>query len=242
MILAIVSQKGGVGKTALAVNLSAAFAEQGMRVLLVDCDPQANATLGVGVTPERDETRRLFAGDTPTIHKTPFGFSVIPTTFDLAGAEQYFAQKHNRDREVLRRALRPLQREWDFIILDCPPTLGQIVVAAVTAADGVIVPITPGLYEISGLAQVQKVLKALKTPLLGIVLARHDARLAISAEALEWAEAAELHLFRTVIPERVALRYATTAQTPVVRYAPRADVSTAFQNLAREVRDVCEKS
>ncbi|MFA5054547.1 MAG: ParA family protein, partial [Parcubacteria group bacterium] len=167
------------------------------------------------------------------------GFSVVPSTFDLAGAEQYFAQRQNRDRDVLKRGLRPFRDAFDFIILDCPPSLGQIVVAAVTAADAAIVPMTAGLYEIGSLAQVEKVLDARGTPLLGIVLGRIDTRLGISAEVVEWARSSGRPVFETIIPERVALRYATTAQEPITEYSPHSDIAEAFRRLAGEVVATC---
>jgi chromosome partitioning protein len=245
MRVAVANQKGGVGKTTTAVNLAAALAGLGRRVLLVDLDPQANATTGVGIDHralERTIYDCLVAGDDPVavIQRTTFeNLDVLPSTIDLAGAELELVSAIARETK-LRNVLERLT-SYDVIFIDCPPSLGLLTVNAMTAAQSVLVPIQCEYYALEGLGQLMRNVELVRAGLNaglevgGIVLTMYDARTKLSEEV-----AAEVRnhfgdkVFSTIIPRSVRLSEAPSYGQPAIAYEPSSRGSRAYVWLAEE--------
>jgi chromosome partitioning protein len=245
MRVAVANQKGGVGKTTTAVNLAAALAGLGRRILLVDLDPQANATTGVGIdhrSLERTIYDCLVAGDDPVevTQRTTFeNLDVLPSTIDLAGAELELVSAIARETK-LRNVLQRLTG-YDVIFIDCPPSLGLLTVNAMTAAESVLVPIQCEYYALEGLGQLMRNIELVRAGLNaglevgGIVLTMYDARTKLSEEV-----AAEVRshfgdkVFSTIIPRSVRLSEAPSYGQPAIAYEPSSRGSRAYVWLAEE--------
>ncbi|MGZ4674921.1 MAG: ParA family protein [Acidimicrobiia bacterium] len=246
-ILAIANQKGGVGKTTTSVNLGAALAEMGYRVLVVDLDPQGNATTGLGVN-ARELSGSIYdviMNDAaiedcvePTTLKNLF---VAPATIDLAGAEIELVPAFSRELK-LRRALHEIRDDYDYMIIDCPPSLGLLTVNGLAAADDVIVPIQCEYYALEGLSQlirnVSLVQKNLNPSLdvRGIVLTMYDARTKL-ADQVE--QEVRKHfgrtVYETVVPRTVRLSEAPSFGQPIILFDPTSRGAVAYRELAKEV-------
>lgn len=247
-VLTIANQKGGVGKTTTAVSLSAALADAGHRVLLLDLDPQGNATSGVGI--------RLEPGDATVyqalLDEVPLSDVVRPTsvarldlapaTIDLAGAEIELVSVFNRERR-LRTTLEPLRDAYDFVVVDCPPSLGLLTINALTAGDGVLVPIQCEYYALEGLGALGRNVELIQTHLnpdlevLGYVLTMLDARTRLAQQVVEEVVA---HfgdqVFSTRIPRSVRLAEAPGFGEPITVFDPDARGALAYRRLADEVQ------
>ena len=244
-IIAVTNQKGGVGKTTTAVNLSACLAALGQRVLLVDADPQGNASSGLGVrAAETDKTiYEVMAGEASlgeALRKTPQeGLSLLPCDLRLAGAEIELAAMDARER-VLAEALAPARSGFDWIFIDCPPSLGLITLNALCAADSVLIPIQCEYYALEGVGalmgtvqKVQKLNPALSVE--GIVLTMLDARTNLGTQvAREVRRVFRGKVYKTVIPRGVRLSEAPSHALPIHLYDPRSQGAESYQNLARE--------
>jgi chromosome partitioning protein len=246
-IVAIANQKGGVGKTTTAVNLGAAVAELGYRVLVCDLDPQGNATTGLGVNP-RDVTSSIYdvimngAPAEDCVEATSLkNLFVIPSTIDLAGAEIELVPTFSRELK-LRRALEPLRPDYDLILIDCPPSLGLLTINGLAAADDVIVPIQCEYYALEGLGQLLRNVSMVRTSLnptldvQGIVLTMYDARTRL-ADQVETEVRAHFgaKVYRTKIPRTVRLSEAPSFGQPIVIFDPSSRGATAYRELAKEV-------
>ena len=246
-ILAIANQKGGVGKTTTSVNLGASLAEMGFRVLVVDLDPQGNATTGLGVNAREVEGSiyDVIMSDAavedciePTSLKNLF---VVPATIDLAGAEIELVPAFSRELK-LRRALHEIRDDYDYILIDCPPSLGLLTVNGLAAADDVLVPIQCEYYALEGLSQLIRNVALVRTNLnptldvRGIVLTMYDARTKL-ADQVE--QEVRRHFGRTVyltvIPRTVRLSEAPSFGQPIILFDPTSRGAVAYRELAKEV-------
>ncbi len=246
-IFAIANQKGGVGKTTTSVNLGASLADLGFRVLVVDLDPQGNATTGLGVNAREIEGSiyDVIMSDTniedciePTSLKNLF---VAPATIDLAGAEIELVPAFSRELK-LRRALHEIREDYDYILIDCPPSLGLLTVNGLAAADDVLVPIQCEYYALEGLSQLIRNVTLVRTNLnptldvRGIVLTMYDARTKL-ADQVE--QEVRNHFGRTVyltvIPRTVRLSEAPSFGQPIILFDPTSRGAVAYRELAKEV-------
>ena len=244
-IIAITNQKGGVGKTTTSVNLSACVASEGYRVLVVDADPQGNTSSGLGVRVK---------GTTPTVYEVMAGevefknaliktqeekLFVLPADIRLAGAEIELANVEGREH-VLAEALEPARSEFDYIFIDCPPSLGLITLNALCAADGVLIPIQCEYYALEGVSAlmgtIQKVQKInRRLTIEGVVLTMLDARTNLGIQvAQEVRKVFKGKVYNTVVPRNVRLGEAPSHGLPIHLYDPRSLGAQSYQSLAKE--------
>lgn len=245
-IIAVANQKGGVGKTTTAVNLTAALGAKGFRILLVDVDPQGNSTSGLGVNKRtlKSSTYELLVSAVPVedvlIH-TPFeNVDILPSNIALAGAEIELVELENRALRM-KSALLKLKQDYDFILIDCPPSLGIITLNAFTASDTLLIPIQCEYYALEGLSQLMSTLRQVKRlynpniDIEGVLLTMYDSRLNLTLQVVE-----ELKkyfpqkIYRTVIPRNVRLSEAPSFGQPVMYYDRASKGCLAYADLAEE--------
>lgn len=246
-VIAIANQKGGVGKTTTAVNLSACLAEKGKKILLLDIDPQGNATSGLGLEKKNIKfcIYDALINDVPlekTIKKTPYkNLDIVPSTIQLAGAEIELVSTLSREVR-LKRVIEGIKKNYDYIIIDCPPSLGLLTINALTAADGVFVPIQCEYYALEGLGQlvntINLVRKHLNSELIikGVLLTMYDSRTNLSTQVAEEVKAYFKDLvYDSIIPRNVRLSEAPSHGKPIISYDPKCKGAEVYRNLADEV-------
>jgi chromosome partitioning protein len=245
----VVNQKGGVGKSTTAVNLSAALGEAGLKILLVDLDPQGNATSGFGLNKNQREycVYDALLGDTemasiiePVESENVF---VVPATIQLAGAEIELVSAISRETR-LKTLLGPVLGDFDVVIIDCPPSLGLLTINALTSADGLIIPIQCEYYALEGLSKLLDSVRLVKTHLnpqlevFGVVMTMFDSRTRLAQQVVdEVRDFFDDEVFKTLIPRTVRLSEAPSFGQPVTLYDPTGKGALAYRELAKEVMD-----
>lgn len=245
-IVSIVNQKGGVGKTTTAVNLAAGLGNIGKKVLLIDADPQGNSTSGFGINKKEVvfSSYDLLIGrqkaDIVTMTTTFKNVSVIPANMDLAGAEVELITIEQRETQ-LKRALSLVRDKYDYILIDCPPSLGLITINALTAGDTVLVPLQCEYYAMEGLSQLMSSIRQIKRlynpelELEGVLLTMYDGRLNLTNQVVEELKKFFANkLYKTTIPRAVRLSEAPSYGMPIQYYDRRSKGAKAYDDLAKE--------
>ena len=252
-IISLVNQKGGVGKTTTSINLSASLAVLGKRVLLVDLDPQGNTTTGVGIN-KGDINKSVYdvligeCNISEAIVKTKYeNLYVLPATLNLAGLDIELIEKSRQEQNFqrsgqLKRYIDPIKDEFDFIIIDCPPSLATITTNALTASNSVIIPVQCEFFALEGITQLLKTImlaqKSLNPNLVieGVLLTMLDSRTNLGFEVVEdIRKFFKEKVYNTIIPRLVRLTEAPSHGEPIIVYDPKSRGSEAYLNLAKEV-------
>lgn len=245
-IISIANQKGGVGKTTTAINLSACVAQTGRRVLLLDLDPQGNSTSGLGITRKKDllTSYDVLIDDVPAqdaiLHTMIETLDVLPSRIALAGAEVELVSISGREQR-LKRALQAVCDRYDYIFIDCPPSLGQLTLNALTASDSILVPIQCEYFALEGLSQLMNTVKLVRSRLngsldiQGVVLTMFSSRMNLCVQVVE---EIKKHfrdkVYNTIIPRSIRMSEAPSHGLPITLYDARNIGAKAYTNLAKE--------
>ncbi len=246
-LIAISNQKGGVGKTTTCVNLSAALGAEGKRVLLVDIDPQGNSTSGYGINKREIQLSSYdllvndASSDSAVLHTKYENVDVIPANISLAGAELELVDLSGRESR-LKNTLAPIVSRYDYIIMDCPPSLGLITINALCAADTVLIPIQCEYYALEGLSQLMATIRQVKRmynsllDIEGVLLTMYDGRLNLTQQVVDEVKRYfPRKVFATVIPRAVRLSEAPSYGQPIQYFDKRSKGGEAYNSLAREL-------
>ena len=247
-VIAIANQKGGVGKTTTAINLAASLAVLEKKVLIIDADPQANTTSGLNFSPDNDEQRTLYevligrieASDALIQTELP-RLHMIPSHINLVGAEIEMLEADNRE-SLLKNALAPIRADYDYIIIDCSPSLGLITINTLTAADSVIIPVQPEYFALEGLGKLLRTITLVKDgvnpdlQIEGFVVTMFDGRTRVHNEVMnELREHFKDLVFKTVIQRNIRLSEAPSHGMPIILYDVMCNGSSNYMRLAAEV-------
>ena len=245
-IISVANQKGGVGKTTTTVNLSTILAKRGKKVLLIDTDPQGNATSGLGVSKDVElSVYDILIGDTEfdeTLQETAIkNLKVCPSNISLAGAEVQLVSMMSREQR-LKTKLDKIKDQYDYILIDCPPSLGLVTLNAFTASDSVLIPVQCEYYALEGLGQLLNTVNLVKKHLNknleieGALLTMYDARTNLSNQVVkEVKKYFEDKVYKTVIPRNVRLSEAPSYGMPITVYDPRSKGAKAYEKFAKEL-------
>jgi chromosome partitioning protein len=246
-VISISNQKGGVGKTTTAVNIAAFIAEKGYRVLLIDIDPQANAGYGLSIhVEEMDKTvYEVLIGEIPiedAIYQTPLdNLFIVPSNIHLAGAQVDLLEIEEKEF-ILRRVIRDIKEEYDYILIDCPPSLGILTLNSLVAADSVMIPLQCEYYSLEGLSQLLKIIAMVQErlnrnlKLEGVVLTMYDSRTNLSQQVVsDVREHFKDKVFETIVPRNVKLSEAPSFGKPIGLYDRNCAGSISYEKLSEEV-------
>ena len=245
--IAIFNQKGGVGKTTTNINLAACLAVKGKKILVLDIDPQGNTTSGLGVSKTGQDfttydvlTNSDFNIDDAIVHTQTEGLDLIPGSVELAGAEVELVQLDHRESR-LKTALAPIKSRYDYIFIDCPPSLGLLTINSLTAVDSVLIPIQCEYYALEGVSQLMSTIEIVKAKLNpdleieGVILSMFDGRTNLSIQVVEEVKKYfREKVYTTVIPRNVRLAEAPSYGMPIVKYDPNSTGAEAYSEFADE--------
>ena len=248
-VIAVANQKGGVGKTTTAVNLAACLAKEGRKVLLIDSDPQGNATSGLGFD-KRDVKKCIYdalINEVPmadTLKHTAYeNLDVIPATIQLAGAEIELVSLMNREGR-LKNALERIKHDYDYVIIDCPPSLGLLTINALTAASSVMIPVQCEFYALEGITMLMNTIQLVQrnlNPALkleGVVMTMYDSRTNLAQDVVEEVKKYfKTKMYKTIVPRNVRLSEAPSHGMPVIDYDSKSKGAQVYMELAQEVID-----
>ena len=246
-VISVANQKGGVGKTTTTINLAASIADRGYRDLIVDIDPQGNATSGLGIEKSEidQDIYNVLIDEIPiqdTIHHTSIAkLDMVPATINLSGAETELISMMARETR-LKSALDAISDQYDFIFIDCPPSLGQLSINAFTASDSILIPVQSEYYAMEGLSQLLNTIRLVQKHfnkdlgVEGVLLTMLDARTNLGAEVVKEVQSYfSKKVYKTIIPRITKLAEAPSYGQPITEYAPRSRGAKVYDDLAKEV-------
>ena len=252
-VISVANQKGGVGKTTTTINLAASIADRGYRVLIVDIDPQGNATSGLGIEKSEidQDIYNVLIDEIPiqdTIHHTSTPkLDMVPATINLSGAETELISMMARETR-LKSALDAISDQYDFVFIDCPPSLGQLSINAFTASDSILIPVQSEYYAMEGLSQLLNTIRLVQKHfnkdlgVEGVLLTMLDARTNLGAEVVKEVQSYfSKKVYKTIIPRNTKLAEAPSYGQPITEYAPKSRGAKVYDDLAKEVLKAHDK-